>query len=182
MYLRFKLLIILSILIFSCNKNEEKEVLYSLLFDAENSSISEPFFRDSILVVNREDSIIIKNYYGENHYQNIYLKCNSEFFEKRYVSNLPEHFFGIDTIITFAQKDTSFVYKSKRDDFIVTLIDLSLFNSYYIIQRNGNNYMTIKQSCVDTTYKEMFYYDKDYNIYKFINTWNGDTIVYLTKK
>ncbi|BEG99243.1 hypothetical protein [Bacteroides sedimenti] len=161
-------------------KKEHRSVL---VFDVDSSSCEKPFFRDSLLIIYYdEDSLLIKNFYKGNYYQNIYFNSDDAFFEKRFVSNLPENIFGIDTILTFSKKDTSFIYKSKRDDFLVTLIDVSLFDGKYSILRDGDNYKTIKQSMVDTTYKEIFFYDKDYRIYKFINTWKNMKCVYNIRK
>lgn len=64
---------------------------------------------------------------------------------------------------------------------MVTLIDISLFDSQYNIAKEGNNYKSIKQSLIDTTYKEIIFYDKDYRIYKYINTWKGEKCVYMKK-
>jgi hypothetical protein len=94
------------------------------------------------------------------------------------VANPFTDYLGIDTILTFAQKDTTFIYKSKRDDAIVLFVDLSLFDSKYTISKDGNNYKTVKQSLADSTYKEIIFYDKNYRIYKFINTWQGYECVY----
>ncbi|GHT00795.1 hypothetical protein FACS189421_13230 [Bacteroidia bacterium] len=129
-----------------------------------------------------KDSILIKNYYNGHYYQNVYFNREDNFFEKRYVTNLPEDIFEVDTILSFSKKDTTFIYKSNRDDFIVTLIDLSLFNSHYIIQGENNNYTLIKQSLVDSTYKEIFFYDKNYHIYKYVNTWKDNKCVYVKKE
>ncbi|MDR0575279.1 MAG: hypothetical protein LBG96_14885 [Tannerella sp.] len=164
----------------SCNRQIEKEITCALSFDPNNSSVNKPFFRDSILITYyKKDSILIKNYFNGTYYQNIYFNCGNKFFEKRYVSDLPSQIFEIDTVLTFAKEDTFLIYKSKRDDFIVTLIDLSLIDGRYIIQKDGNNYKTIKQSLIDTTYKEIFFYDKNYRIYKFVNTWKNNNSVYI---
>jgi hypothetical protein len=166
-------------LLLSCNRQIEKEVTHVLSFDMNSSSVNKPFFRDSLVITYyKEDSILIKNYFNGNYYQNIYFNRNNVFFEKRYVSNPPAQIFEVDTILTFAKEDTSLIYKSRRDDFIVTLIDLSLIDGQYIIQGDGKNHKTIKQSLMDTTYKEIFFYDINYNIYKFINTWKNDQCVY----
>jgi hypothetical protein len=148
-----------------------------------SSSVDKPFFRDSLVITYyKEDSILIKNYFNGNYYQNIYFKMNNKFFEKRYVSNLPAQISEVDTILSFAKEDVFLTYKSRRDDFIVTLIDLSLIDGQYTIQKDGNNYKTIKRSLIDTTYKEVFFYDTNYNIYKFINTWKNDNCVYIRHK
>jgi len=181
--IKFSLLIIMFFLLFSCQKYANKEHSYILFFYPDSSSVSKPFNNDSILITYYgKDSIIVKNYYHGNYYQNIFFQKNGSFAEKRFVANFPEQIFEIDTILTLTKKDTSFVYHSNRDNFIVTLVDLSLFDSRYTISKERKKYKTIKQSLVDTTYKEIFFYDKDYNIYKFINTWKGNKCVYVKKK
>lgn len=178
---KYLLFFLILFLILSCNiKN--KEYTSTLCFDPVNSTIDKPFFQDSIKTTYyANDSIVIKNYYKNSYYESLYFNSNDSFFEKRFVSNLLANFFGIDTIFTFSTKDTTFIYKSKRDDFIVTLIDLSLFDSKYNIAKEGNSYKTIKQSLIDTTYKEIFFYDEHYRIYKYINTWKGDRCIYVKK-
>lgn len=179
---------LLSILFFvfslSCSKKQKNKMYaYTLYFDTISSTISKPFFKDSInIMCYGHDSIVMKSYYKENFYENVYFYRNNNLFEKRYISNQPGNYFGIDTILTFSiTKDTTFIYKSKRDDFMVTLIDISLFNSKYSIVKNSNNYKSIKQSLIDTTYKEIIFYDKNYNIYKYVNTWKENRCVYTKK-
>lgn len=154
-----------------------------LFFDAGSSSVAKPFFRDSIIITYYgNDSVLIKNYFQNDYFQNLYFFHDNFFYEKRFVTDLPGNVFEMDTILTFAKKDTVFDYLSKRDDFIVTLIDVSLFNSKYSIEKDENEYKTRKQSMIDTTYKEEFFYDENYRIYKFVNTWRGDKCVYLKKE
>jgi hypothetical protein len=173
------ILFVILFLLLSCNRQIDKEFTQVLSFDIHGSSVNKPFFRDSLVITYyKKDSILIKNYFNGNYYQNIYFNRDNNFFEKRYVSNPPAQIFEVDTILTFAKKDTSLIYKSRRDDFVVTLIDLSLIDGQYIIQEDSNNYKTIKQSLIDTTYKEIFFYDKNYNIYKFVNTWKNNKCVY----
>lgn len=178
----FYLIIILFLI--SCNKcSQDKIISNVLIFDANSSSQNKPFFRDSLFVTYYKfDSIIIKNYFNGDYYQNVFLNQEKCFFENRYVSNLPEGIFKTDTILTFAKMDTTFVYKSRRDDFIVTFVDLSLFDCQYFIEKIGKEYVTTKQSLIDSTYKEIFFYNKDYQIYKFINTWKDSKCVYVKKE
>jgi hypothetical protein len=183
MNIKYFLLFAISLLILSCNRQSKKEVIDILVFDAINSSVDAPFFRDSLVITYyKADSILIKNYFKGNYYQNIYCNNENAFWERRFVSNLPENIFEIDSILTFSKCDTSFFYKSRRDDFLVTLVDLALFDGKYTIQKEDNNYKTIKQSMTDTTYKEIFFYDKNYNIYKYINTWKENKCVYVKKE
>jgi hypothetical protein len=166
--------------LFSCGEKQTKS--YLLLYDTESSSMGKPFFRDSILITYYDkDSIIIKNYYNGDYYQNIYFWDENSYAEKRFITNYPEQIFEIDTILTFTNKDTTFLYLSNRDNFIVTLVDLSLCNSKYIIMQEKKGYKMIKQSTIDTTYTETFFYDDNYNICKFINTWQGNKCVYVRK-
>ena len=147
-------IILMFLFMCSCNKHISNQYSYVLSFNPDSSTIKKPFFRDSLLITNYgSDSILIKNYFDNHFYQNVFNKRDDCFYEKRLVSNLPENYFGIDSIITFKKKDTTLIYRTKRDNFLVTLVDLSLFDSQYIISREGMNYKTIKQSLVDTTYK-----------------------------
>lgn len=176
--------LIMMLFLLSCSKHLQDEVTsVVLIFDANSSSQNKPFFRDSLLVTNYKcDSIIIKNYFKGDYYQNVFFSREERFFENRFVSNPPAGIFEKDTILTFARADTTFTYKSRRDDFIVTLVDLSLFNCQYSLEKIGKEYITIKQSLIDSTYKEIFFYDKDYRIYKFVNTWKDDKCVYVKKE
>lgn len=178
----FVLLLLIMFFLFSCS-NKKRNFTYTLLYDIENSTVEKPFFRDSILIIYYgKDSILMKNYYQGEYFQNIYFNDKNTYSEKRYVSNFPEQIFETDTILTFSHEDTTFLYYSNRDDFIVTLVDLSLFNSKYVILQDEKGYRTIKQSLVDSTYNEIYYYDRNYNVYKFVNTWKDNECVYVRKE
>ena len=174
--------VIILFCLFACNKQTNKELTYTLSLDTILSSTNESFFRDSITITYYgKDSILIKNYDNRYILENLYLNFNNVFYEKRWVYNPIIDYSGIDTILTFTQKDTTFIYKSKRDDFIVTFVDITFFDSKYTIVKDGNDYKTIKQSLADSTYTEIIFYDKDYHIYKFISTYRDDTCVFVEK-
>ncbi|GHT70539.1 hypothetical protein FACS1894155_12880 [Bacteroidia bacterium] len=86
------------------------------------------------------------------------------------------------TVVGFflPRKDTSFVYKSAYN-FIPIVQSYSYADCQYNIRKVGDEYRSIKKSLIDTTYKEIFFYDKDYRIYKFINTWKDNRYVYVKK-
>jgi len=180
--IKYIFIVILSFLFFSCNKQRDKELSYILLFNPESSNVIEKsLILDSILIKNySNDSILFSKYSNGRYIESFYFNSNGEFWEERIKGNDYGKFLGIDSILTFSKKDTTFMYKSVRE-FIVLVPELSLASCKYSILKEGNEFKTIKQSLVDTTYKEFFYYDKDYRIYKFVNTWKDNTCVYVKK-
>ena len=174
-------LLILAVFQFSCtNRHDGEPVINTLRFDAASSTNDKPFFRDSLVITYFQDDSLVVSLYDNSifHVDCYYYRFDNMLFEERYVSNLPKSYFGVDMILSFCTHDTTFLYKSKRDDMIVTLIDLSFHSSRYTIVKEGKWYKTIKQSLIDTTYSEIFYYDKDFRINKFLTSWRGDTSVY----
>ncbi len=90
-------------------------------------------------------------------------------------------YLGMDTILSFYKSDTTFVYHSAFD-FILLVFYYSYADCQYKILKEKNAYKSIKTSLIDTTYREIFYYDKDYYIYKFINTYKDNYCVYVKKE
>ena len=114
-------------------------------------------------------------------YENLYFRIGNNLWEKRHRSNDFGEFLKIDSIPTFFLNDTSFIYKSAREIFPVVRI-YSYADCRYIIKKQGEEYVTVKQSTIDTTYKEIFFYDKDFNIHKYINTYKDNYCVYIRKE
>ena len=175
---------LLIIALYSC-KNHEKTVILS--YDEKLSTIyDKSLIRDSIIIhYYTNDSILLLKYSNGDYKQSLYFRMDDVFFEKRTSVTEVGEFVGIDSILTFSKKDTIFEYKSARR-FIPLLQDYSYADCIYTIKHEGNEYRTIKQSTLqqstfDTTYKEIFFYDKDYNIYKYINTWKDNECVYVKK-
>jgi len=176
---------VLMFALYSC-KNHDKIV--RLDFDTNLSTVYEKsLIRDSIVIhYYSNDSILLLKYSNGVYKQSLYFNKNDDFFEKRISVTEVGNFVGIDSILTFSKNDTVFEYKSARR-FIPLIQDYSYANCIYTIKHKGSEYITIKQSTLqqstlDTTYKEIFFYDKDYNIYKFINTWKDNECVYVKKK
>lgn len=174
--------VLLMFLLVSCNKQSNKEFSYVLIFSPENSNvIKKSLLFDSIFIKNYyNDSILISRYSNAKPIEAIFFNDNGSFWEKRYRCNDLGEFLGIDSILTFSKKDATFFYKSERV-FIPIIWQYSFADCLYSISKVGNEYITTKQSLVDTSYKEIFYYDKDYNIYKFINIWKNNKCVYIKR-
>jgi len=154
-----------------------------LKYDSDLSTVYEKrLIRDSIVIhYYSTDSILLLKYSNGDYKQSVYFKMGNAFFERRIsVSEIGE-FVRIDSVLTFSKSDTVFGYKSARK-FIPTVLDLSYADCIYTIKHESNGYMSIKQSVIDTTYKEIYFYDMNYNIFKYINTWKDNKCVYVRKE
>ena len=173
----------MTILFCSCNKQNDKFSKTILSFDSTISHVQEKsLIRDSIVIqYYNNDSILLLKYSNGDYKRSHFFYMNDVFLERRRRTTEVGEFLGIDSILTFSKKDTIFEYKSARR-FIPIVQDYGYADGIYTIQHEGNEYKTIKQSVIDTTYKEIFFYDKDYNIYKYVNTWKGNKCVYIKKK
>jgi len=180
--IKYFFLAILSLFLFSCDKQRDKELSYILLLSPESSTVIEKsLIRDSILIKTYfNDSILISKYSNGKPTETMFFNNNDSFWEKRYRSNDFGEILGFDSILTFSKRDTVFLYKSARE-FIPIVQDYSFADCQYSIRKIGNEYKTTKQSLIDSTYKEIFFYNKDYKIYKFINTWKNNKCVYVRK-
>jgi hypothetical protein len=170
------------LLILSCQEQNNKYYSYKLIFDTNLSDVNEKSLIIDSLIFNKhnKDSIFMEKCSNGKCFQFTFLLSNGEFYERRYSFNDVGDFFGIDSILTFSKRDTSFIYKSEYE-FIPIVQSYSYADCKYTIRKTGNDFVTEKQSLIDTTYKEIFFYDKDYHIYKFINTWKDNTCVYVKK-
>ena len=184
------LFVLVAIVIVSCNKIDSPNIVLGKMifsYDSINSKLIDVKFKYDSLFINRieKDSITITRYLGGKgyyFYSSFSLK-NHSFYENRnspqLISIEDETKTSIVLIPTFMQKDTIFTYIPVGDFFAVFVNDLGLGKCKYQIETNNSKFLTIKQSLIDTTYKEIFFYDKDYNIYKFINTWKDNRCVYV---
>ena len=66
--------------------------------------------------------------------------------------------------------------KSKRK-FYPTTIDLSLGDAEYNVEKQGNTYLSARQSIIDSLYSECYYYE-NFNITKYIVKYRGNVCVY----
>lgn len=180
MNVKYTLLFLFVFFIFSCSKQEENKKI-TLILDSQNSNYTdERLLLDSILFI-YEDSIRMFRYEGDYTYEVVFLKKNESVFELRKRFNeIPDESFGIDTILTFCMKDTSFIFKSAFE-FIPLVFYYTMADNKYTISKDGDMYVTIKQSLVDSTYTEKFYYDEKFRIKKFINTYQDNTCTYIPK-
>ena len=180
-HIKLKYFIITLIITLCSCKDHNKTII--LNFDFDLSSVYEKrLIRDSIVIqYYSNDSILLLKYSNGDYKQSVYFKMGNAFFERRIsVSEIGE-FVRIDSVLTFSKSDTVFGYKSARK-FIPTVLDLSYADCIYTIKHESNGYMSIKQSVIDTTYKEIYFYDMNYNIFKYINTWKDNQCVYVRKK
>lgn len=181
MKLKFFLLIAISSFLLHCNKNDANEKHITLFLDTNNSRwIDEHFLIDSIKI-EHDDSLKIIFYTGDYQYFRSYYKSINGIYEIRERFDEEMKYFGVDTILTLYKSDTTFIFHSEFD-FIPIVFYYAFTDSKYSIISKNDIYKSIKQSLVDTTYKEIFFYDEDYNIYKFINTWQDNECVYVKKK
>jgi hypothetical protein len=180
-YRKIKCFFILLIIVICSCKNQDKTVV--LCLDDELSTVQEKnLIRDSIVIhYYSSDSILLLKYFGGHYKRTLYFNMNDVFFERRKRATEVGEYLGIDSILTFSKQDSIFEYKSARR-FYPLVQDYSFGDCIYTIKYENNEYMTIKQSTIDTTYKEIFFYDKDYNIYKYVNMWQNNECVYVRRE
>ena len=192
MKLHFILALLMALFIMSCNKQNSLKLEMGRVefsFDSIASKLVDTSFRYDSLFIDRvnKDSLVIMRYLGGEgyHYYSQFSLKNRVFYENRI-----EPFVIIEgetetyavLIPTFSVKDTIFRY-IVDDDFTPFFVpDLGFDKCNYEIKKANNELVTIKQSLVDTTYKEIYYYDQNFNIYKYINTWKDNKCVYVRKE
>jgi len=192
MKLRFTLIALTVVTFVSCSRPDSSNIVLGktvLYYDSINSILDNEIFKYDSFFINRitRDSMIITRYLGgEGYYfHTTFSLKNHLFYENR---QIPQSIIEGETetsiifIPTFMQKDTNFFYTPK-DEFIAFFVnDLGFDKCNYQIKKNNNEFITIKQSLTDTTYFEIYYYDKYFNIYKYINTWKDNKCVYMRKE
>jgi len=179
--MKYFALLIFIITMLSCGNNHSKKK-YVLMFESDQSVVEENrLIFDSLLMSCFKDSIVFLKCSNDKCFESLFVKNENGFFEVRDRYSDIGEYLGTDTILTFSKKDTTFTYKSAYE-FVPIVLSLSYADCVYKIRRTENNYITIKQSLIDTTYREIFFYDKEYNIYKFINTWKDNQCVYVKEK
>ena len=183
------LLALIVIVVSSCHKKESSEIVFGkteFSYDSIVSTLTEEKFKYDSLFIERigNDSLIITRYLGGDGFHNIisFSNKNGVFYEERVTPQIiieGETETSIVLIPTFSLKDTTFTYIPEDDFFSVFVVDLSFDKTKYEIRKNDDGFITFKQSLVDTTYTEMYFYDDKFNIYKFINTWQDNKCVYV---
>jgi hypothetical protein len=178
----FLVLTVLPLLFFgTCNKQNNNNRLVTLCLDTNNSQYTDDRFLIDSINVEYNDSIKIIRYNGDYQFESIYHKIKDGIYEIRERCNEESECFGTDTILTFYKLDTTFIYNSAYI-FIPMVFFYTLADCKYDIIKEENGYKTTKQSLIDTTYKEVYYYDDSYNIHKYINTWKDNKCVYVKKE
>jgi len=191
MKFRLALLALVVIVFVACNKPNASNIILGKIFfsyDSINSKLVNHEFKYDSLFINRigKDSMIITRYLGGEGYYfySTFSFKNPYFCENRLIPQLiieGETETSIIFIPTFMQRDTIFTY-IPEDDFVAFFVnDLGFGKCKYQIKKNNDEFLTIKQSLIDTTYHETYYYDRHYNIYKYINAWKDNQCVYVRK-
>jgi len=180
--------IIIIILIFGTLSCKEKLHKTTLFFSSKESVINnKKNILDSIVISRTESKILIRQYRGSGNYLEISLiRFNNGFSELRKKFNglvdtetdkIKTNLIPVDTLPTFYKIDTFFTYKSERN-FYHSIMDLSLGNARYKIKKNKDTFMFIKKSTIDSSYEEEYYYDKNFNIIKYIVKYRGNIYIY----
>lgn len=176
----FCLFIIVIIGFVSCTN---KTYNVRLAVDTENSMIVEPLFAyDSIIVKNSKDSIAFIKYSNGRPFITSLFKRDSDFYEIRKTQHLSlgADSLSIDTLITLSKRNIS--YDFERGLISLTAFGLQYGSMHYEFTKESDMYKTLKRSFQDSTYTEVFYYDNNYRILKFVNTWRDNKIVYTIAK
>ena len=180
MKFNFFLVIIAISFLFCCNKNNVKEKHVTLLLDIKNSQCNDDRFLIDSINIEYSDSLRMFFSTGDYKHLKVFHKGKNGIYEIRKRFNEEIECFGTDTILTFYKSDTIFLYHSAFN-FVPIVFYYGFADCKYELLKENDTYKTIKQSLIDTTYKEIFFYDKDYKIYKFINTWKDNECVYVKK-
>lgn len=162
----------------SCSNIHSNKQQATFHFDSENSVIDDTGFKMDKMKVVYGDTLVIFRYYKDHILESYFFKLDSNLYEYRYDYNDEGVCFGVDSILTFSINDTIFIYKSRRE-FIPIVIHLALADCKYEIKKSKEGYMTTKQSLIDSTYKEIYYYDMHYNLSKFVNTYKKNVCIYI---
>ena len=178
----FLVITILSCLLY-CNNHNGNEKHIVLFLDSKNSNYTdERFLIDSINIEYGDSVSMFFNTGGDTTLRVFHEYKNGLYEIRERFNEIPDReYLGIDTILSFSKLDTTFIYHSAFD-FIPLVFYYSFADCKYEISKEKNVYKTIKTSLLDTTYKEIFFYDKDYHIYKFINTYKDNYCVYIKKE
>lgn len=173
----FKVLcVFVCVFVHSCAERNNTQI--NLYTDIDKSVLSDERFNlDSVKFSYSSDSIIMLM----NQFEIPFIEQNGSFYEVRKAYRDMIEYERTDSILTFSRNDTTFIYESVIDgDFIPNAFDYSLADCRYEIKKLGeNSYKTTKQSLVDTTFKEIYYYDENYRIAKFVNIYIGNVCVYV---
>lgn len=176
--------VFICILICSCNENKIANNRINLIMDATTSTvIDKRFCLDSISFHYDKDSVFMYKHFSNRYFETSFFYSKNDLYEWRDIyDDLAGAYLGKDSILTFSTKEISFVYNSTIE-FITTTWDYPFADCKYEIKKIGDdNYTTTKQSLVDTTYKEIYFYNKNYQVSKFINTYKGNICIYTLKE
>ena len=159
--------------------NDNTESKYSLCLNKAESTIRDTFTLYNSVVIYCKDSFVFQRKFEKNSFvlQNNFFKYKGCIYQLREKGSYTNENLGFDSILTFALKDTSFIYKSTyKPDFYGPYLFLK--DCRFDIRKYGNEYITIKTSTIDTTYKEIFFYNSKFHIRKFIYQYRKNEIVY----
>jgi hypothetical protein len=179
------ILIILILGTISCKKKQQNTMI--LLFSKE-SVINDKWYKLDSIVINKSNSkILMRQYRGGGNYLEItFIRFNNGFSEirKRFyglirdeTDRVKSNLMPIDTLPVLSKRDTDFTFSCNRN-FYHSTMDLSLGDARYKIEKRKNTYVSSRTSTIDSTYKEEYYYDSNFNITKFIVKYGGNICIY----
>ena len=179
------------LLLQSCNYEKNNIHRIVLEFDSIKSTVKNWDFVEmsKMEIAYRGDSIFIEKFFDNKNLQNVFINKNGNVYELGYYGailldeeeNIIEDNTISDTILMFSVNDTTFIWNCPSRIFPPFKRFSPYFDSKYTIEKSRNGYKTIRQSLVDSTYKEIYFYNKNYIIYKFINTYKDNKCVYSIK-
>lgn len=165
----------------SCNKTKTYTIKY--LQNKRESIINNPIVIFDSIVVMYTDSIQINRFLGKiNHPLLLNIKNGNAYnYAFRYENLIPASnmLIRVDTLLMFSNKDT--IYESLFHVRNIPVVRAFSDASCKITIQNSKNpgeRMTIKQSLIDTTYEEIYYYNRVFFISKIINKWQDNICVY----
>lgn len=161
----------------SCIQLEKEQI--TLMIDFSESKIQDSRFAFDSVSFLYNDSINIYYYLSYRSFNQVLNATNDKVYEViNTYDEISDELIKQDTLLYFSLKDTAYTYLNENKR-ILTILDYRYASCKFYFKESENSWrMTIKQSLVDSTYKEIYFYDKNFRVNKFINTWQDNLCVY----
>ena len=168
-------ILLINVLVACVNKN--KDTLY---LNEHSSTITDTLMIYKKVSITYGDSTIFQRHFDNSYLESDFIKSKDKVYELRHRVTFAHEKLGYDSILTFSHSDTTFDYISS---YRLTMYGTHLFLRHcrYDIRKLENEYMTTKTSLIDSSFKEIFYYNHEYRIHKFIYKYRQDVLIYDLK-
>lgn len=172
-----KNIIILTLIIFAgCTKQNDNS---SYILNKNNSS--KIFDSASAFLENKNNELLIQIEFSKNKTlfkkTRKFIKKNNVYYEIIVINHFEIQKHDTLPVLSFALRDTTFNFKLDYEQ-VKPMTLIGIYNwSYNIKKMQNNQYSLTKINLVDSTLKEEFLFDKNYNIKKISFFNSNDTLV-----